>query len=190
MPKRKDLTLRRVTGTRCAGGIHRPEEREQRAFDLTIGRDAQVFLRRVSLPDGRLADQQVDTNRLERRKLLEWRGVGRLHAHRQDGSANTLAPALLDLAGGAPGLTEFREDRAAHLGRIAQPRVVFVALEGGHRLGVVEKEIAARAVDALEAAAAQPAGTADPLLHMLAAVPMLELRIVGWIDVDPQRECG
>src|SRR5476649_1773993 len=186
MPKREDLALRRVTSPRRARGVDRPEERDQRALDLAIGSLPQVLFRRTVLSNGGLADQQVDAGRLQCREFLERRGVRCLHAQGECRGADTLAPALLDLASRAPGLAELREDRAAHFRRIAQARVVFFALERGGRLGVVEQEIPAGHVDALEAAAAQPAGTADPLLRMLAAMPMLELGIVCRIDIDPK----
>ena len=105
--------------------------------------------------------------------------------HHQDGGADAVARAPLDRADGAPGCLELREDRAAHRGRIVQPRIVGVALERRRALGIVEQQIALRLLDALEPAAAQPAGQAHPLLHMLAAVPVIERRVVRRIDVDP-----
>lgn len=51
------------------------------------------------------------------------------------------------------------------------------------------KEIAAGPLEPLEAAAAQPAGAADPLLHVLAAVPVIEDRVVRRVDIDPDGEC-
>jgi hypothetical protein len=103
-------------------------------------------------------------------------------------AADAVAPALLDRADGAPGVAEFRQDGAAHLGRTAQMGVVDVAFKRRGRFGVVQQEIAAGALDAFETAATQPARATDPFLHVLAAVPVLEQGIVGRIDVDPQRQ--
>ena len=71
---------------------------------------------------------------------------------------------------------------------MAQPRVIGVGFEGRRRLGIVEQQIAAGPLDTLAAAAAQPAGATDPLLDVLAAVPMVEKSVVGRVDIDPDGE--
>ena len=48
--------------------------------------------------------------------------------------------------------------------------------------------LAMRPLDVLEPAAAQPAGQAHALLHVLTAMPVIERFIVRRIDVDPDRQ--
>ena len=144
----------------------------------------------MGLAEVGLTGQHVDARRLKTGQRVERGGVAHGRAQRERGGADALAPALLDGADGAPGVAELREDGAAHLGRIAEARVIFGALEGRCRLGIVEQEITAGIVDALEPGAAQPPGTSDPLLGMLAAVPVFEQRVVGRIDVDPDGQHG
>src|SRR3954447_9337911 len=134
----------------------------------------------MRLADRRLTLQQVETRGLQRRQGLERRDVA---AHGYRGCAEAVALAAFDRGDGAPGIPELREDRAAQRARMAQPRIVGLALERRRGLGIVQQEIAAGLLDALEAAAAQPARAADALLHMLAAVPMVEGLVVRRVDV-------
>lgn len=170
--------------------LDRSKKGEQCPLDLPVGCRAQILLRRLRLADRFVAAQQVETDRPQGHETVEGHGLVDSRTQRQHSRRDPTALPALDRAGGAGGAAKLRKDRTAEGRRRLEVRVVGRAVEGRYRFGIVEQEKTSGAGYGLEATAAQPAGTADTLLHMLMAMPILESILVSRIDIDPEREDG
>jgi len=71
----EDFSRGRVGRTRPFRFFDRPEERQQRALDLAVGRGPQIFLGRMRLTDSFVSPQQVEPRGLERSQRIEGRGL-------------------------------------------------------------------------------------------------------------------